>query len=70
MAYTSWRILKRDDMCDEREESLVNKILRVWMRLFDGCFILKNLMKSIKILLKKNNRNLYIFEYQKTFYKL
>ena len=64
MAHTSWRILKREKgICDERKESLVpikkrnkkfNKISRVLVRLFNRYFILKNMMKSIKILLLKN----------------
>ena len=63
MAHTSWRILKREKgICDERKESLVpikkrnkkfNKISRVLVRLFNRYFILKNLIKFIKILFKK-----------------
>ena len=55
-------IKERRKYCDEKKESLVsnkkerkefNKISKVCMRLFDECFILKRLMKSIKIVLKK-----------------
>ena len=61
MTHTSWIILKREeDMCDERKESLLtnrkkksSKISRVWARFFYRCFVLKDLIKSIEILLKK-----------------
>lgn len=55
--------MREEYICDERKENLIikkekekkkfSKISKIWVRLFDKCFILKILIKFVEILLKK-----------------
>ena len=56
-------------MCDMKKENLIinkkkgkefSKISRVWVRLFDICFVLKSLIKFIQICIFFNTQKLFI----------